>query len=192
MTTISPYGTWRSPISARDMAVSGHPVEGGCWVGDQVWWSEGRPEEGGRYVVANADGDILPTPWNARSRVHEYGGGAWAVTADRALVFVEFSDQRLYRLDDGSSIPVPLTPVGRDFRFGDISIRGTEVIAVRETHADGTVARDIVAVELDGSGALDGSGIRSLASGSRFLAFPRFSPDGARLAWIGWEHPQMP
>ena len=192
MTTISPYGTWRSPISARDMAVSGHPVEGGCWVGDQVWWSESRPEEGGRYVVANADGDILPTPWNARSRVHEYGGGAWAATADRALVFVEFSDQRLYRLDDGSSIPVPLTPVGRDVRFGDISIRGTEVIAVRETHADGTVARDIVAVELDGRGAVDGSGIRSLASGSRFLAFPRFSPDGARLAWIGWEHPQMP
>ncbi|QNE47332.1 S9 family peptidase [Glaciihabitans sp. INWT7] len=204
MTTISPYGTWRSPISARDIAAGGHPVQGGCWVGDQPWWCEGRPEEGGRYVVANAGGDVLPGPWNARSRVHEYGGGAWAVTADRALVFVEFSDQRLYRLDDGGSIPVPLTPAGRGFRFGDISIRGSEVIAVREIHADGAVTRDIVAVQLDGTGAVDSTasfdstaavedpGIRSLASGSHFLAFPRFSPDGARLAWIGWEHPQMP
>ena len=196
MTIIAPYGTWLSPISARDIAESGHPVQGGCWVGDDVWWLEGRPGEGGRYAVRNAQGDVLPTPWNARSRVHEYGGGAWAVTPDRALVFVEFNDQRLYRLDDGSSTPVPLTPAGRGFRFGDISIRGSEVIAVREAHTDGTVTRDIVAVQLDGTGdgtGADGeSGIRSLASGSHFLAFPRFSPDGGRLAWIGWEHPQMP
>ena len=192
MTTTSPYGTWRSPISARDIAVSGHPVHSGCWVGDEVWWCEARPSEAGRYAVVTAAGDVLSAPWNARSRVHEYGGGAWAVTADRALVFVEFSDQRLYRLDDGGSIPVPLTPADRGFRFGDISVRGSEVIAVRERNAGGSIVRDIVAVELDGTGVDDESGIRSLASGSHFLAFPRFSPDGGRLAWIGWEHPQMP
>jgi dipeptidyl aminopeptidase/acylaminoacyl peptidase len=192
MTKNSPYGTWRSPISARDIALSGHPVQGGLWVDDEVWWLEARPAEGGRYAVVAAGGDVLPEPWNARSRVHEYGGGAWAVTSDRALVFVEFSNQRLYRLDDGGSIPVPLTPGGRGFRFGDISVRGSEVIAVRETHDGGTVTRDIVAVALDGTGADDDSGIRTLASGSHFLAFPRFSPDGTRIAWIGWEHPQMP
>ncbi len=192
MTITARYGTWRSPISARDIAESGHPVEGGRWVGSDVWWLEGRPSEGGRYAVRNAHGDVLPAPWNARSRVHEYGGGAWAVTADRAVVFVEFADQRLYRLDDGGTTPVPLSPADRGFRFGELSIRGSEVIAVRETHADGTLTRDIVAVELDGTGADDDSGIRSLTSGTRFLAFPRFSPDGSRLAWIGWEHPQMP
>ena len=192
MTITARYGTWRSPISARDIAESGHPVQDGRWVGSDVWWLEGRPSEGGRCAVRNAHGDVLPAPWNARSRVHEYGGGAWAVTADRAVVFVEFADQRLYRLDDGGTTPVPLSPADRGFRFGELSIRGSEVIAVRETHADGTITRDIVAVELDGTGADDESGIRSLTSGTRFLAFPRFSPDGSRLAWIGWEHPQMP
>jgi dipeptidyl aminopeptidase/acylaminoacyl peptidase len=191
-TTTAPYGSWRSPISARDLAESGHPVQGGVWVGDEVWWLEARPAEGGRYAVRNQGGDILPRPWDARSRVHEYGGGAWAVTADRALVFVEFSDQRLYRLDDGGTTPVPLTPAGQNVRFGDISIRGSEVVAVRETHAADDVTRDIVAVDLDGTGSDDDSGIRTLATGSRFLAFPRYSPDRRHLAWIGWEHPQMP
>ncbi|HEY0258344.1 MAG TPA: prolyl oligopeptidase family serine peptidase [Lacisediminihabitans sp.] len=186
MTTTSPYGTWRSPISARELAASGHPVQGGAWVGDDVWWLEARPGEAGRYAVRDGDGDILPAPWNARSRVHEYGGGAWTVTADGALVFVEFSDQRMYRLDARGGTPVPLTPPDRGFRFGDLGLHGEEVVAVRETHSDGGVARDIVAV------ALDGSGIRSLASGSHFLSHPRFSPDGTRLAWIAWDHPKMP
>jgi len=107
---------------------------------------------------------------------------------------VEFSDQRLYRLDDGGPTPVLLTPGGLGFRFGDISIGGAQVIAVREAHSDGAgaVTRDTVAVELDGTGADEEAGIRSLASGSHFLAFPRFSPGGSRLAWIGREHPQMP
>lgn len=192
MTTTAPYGSWRSPISARDLAESGHPVQGGVWVGDEVWWLEGRPAEGGRYTVRNRGGEILPRGWDARSRVHEYGGGAWAVTADRALVFVEFKDQRLYRLDDGGTTPVPLTPAGQNVRFGDISIRGSEVVAVRETHGADGVTRDIVAVDLDGTGSDHDSGIRTLATGSHFLAFPRYSPDRSHLAWIGWEHPQMP
>lgn len=196
MTTIAPYGSWHSPISARDLAESGHPISGAAWVGDDIWWLEARPGEAGRYAVrTNRDGepaDILPAPWNARTRVHEYGGGAWSVTADRTLVFAEFSDQRLYRLDAGSDAPTPLTPEGAGFRFAELSIRGEEVIAVRETHDGDTVTRDIVAVPLDGSAVDDASAIRSIVSGSHFLAYPRFSPDGTTLAWIAWEHPQMP
>jgi hypothetical protein len=193
MTTTAPYGSWISPISARDLASSAHPVVGGAFMGDETWWLEGRPGEGGRYAVrTERDGevvDILPAPWNARTRVHEYGGGAWTATADSILVFAEFSDQRLYRLDLGSVTPVAITPEPREHagvRFASLSVRGNEVIAVRETHHDGDITRDIVAV------AIDGSGIRSIVGGSRFLAYPRFSPDGARLAWIAWEHPQMP
>src|SRR3989337_901456 len=134
MTTIAPYGSWASPISAHDLAASGHPVSGGAWVGDEVWWLESRPSEGGRQAVRTTkDGepvDILPAPWNARTRVHEYGGGSWAVPPDRGLVFAEFTDQRLYRLDDGSETPVPLTSNDGGFRFGELSIRGNEVIAV--------------------------------------------------------------
>lgn len=197
MTTTAPYGSWRSPISALDLAASGHPVSGAAWVGDDVWWLELRPSEGGRLAVRARDAhgrpvDILPAPWNARTRVHEYGGGAWAVTPDRTLVFSEFTDQRLYRLDAGSTTPVALTPAGHGFRFGELSVRDDDVIAVRETYAGDTVTRDIVAVPLDGGAADDAAGIRSVVAGSHFLAAPRFSPDGTKLAWVGWEHPQMP
>ncbi len=196
MITVAPYGSWRSPISARDLAESGHPISGGTWVGDDIWWLEARPSEAGRYAVrTHRDGvaiDILPAPWNARTRVHEYGGGAWTVTAGRTLVFAEFTDQRLYRMDAGSTIPTPLTPAEAGFRFAELSIRDEEIIAIRESHDGANVVRDIIAVPLDGSAAQDAVAIRSIVSGSHFLAYPRFSPDGTKLAWIAWDHPQMP
>lgn len=197
MTVTAPYGSWRSPISAADLAVSGHPISGAAWVGDDIWWLELRTHEGGRLAVRTRNAerapvDILPPPWNARTRVHEYGGGAWTVTASRALVFAEFTDQRLYRLDAGSDTPAPLTPADQGFRFGEISVRGHEIIAVRETCIGENILRDIVAVPLDGSAAETQDPIRSIVSGSHFLAYPRFSPDGSRLAWLAWDHPQMP
>ncbi|RKR76560.1 S9 family peptidase [Frondihabitans australicus] len=206
MTTTAPFGSWTSPITAAALAAGEHPVEGGTWVGDEVWWLERRPSENGRLAVRTQgpDGepvDVLPAPWSARTRVHEYGGGSWFVTPDRTLVFTEFSDQRLYRLDPGSQEPTPLTPATGSFRFGEIQLHvvdgHSEVVAVRETHDEtdpspSALTRDIVAVPLDGSAADDAGAIRSIVSGSHFLAYPRFSPDGTRLAWIAWEHPQMP
>ncbi|MET1043383.1 MAG: prolyl oligopeptidase family serine peptidase [Microbacteriaceae bacterium] len=210
--TTAPYGSWTSPIEAAELVSSGHPLSGGAYIGDEIWWLEARPTEGGRLAVRRMQEgepvDVLPTPWNARTRVHEYGGGAWTVTDAGALVFAEFSDQRLYRLDPGATDPVPLTPVDQGMRFAELAVRGDEVIAVRETHSDGQISRDIVAVPLDGSAAgwSDGTpdaapptsdrttarGIRSIVAGSRFLAYPRISPDGTRIAWIAWNHPQMP
>ncbi len=204
--TAAPFGSWQSPISAADLAASSHPVGGGRFVGDEIWFTEQRPDQEGRYSVRRVAGpgvepagvepagvepmDILPAPWNARSRVHEYGGTSW-VPYEGGLVCVEFSDQRLYVLAAGASDPAPLTPAAGGMRFCDFHVRGSELIAVREIH-DSVLTRDICAVPLDGSGASDPEAIRSVVSGSHFLAYPRFSPDGSKLAWIAWEHPQMP
>ncbi|OZF37571.1 prolyl oligopeptidase family serine peptidase [Rhodococcus sp. 14-2483-1-2] len=186
------FGSWPSPITAADLSSAGHPVEGGCFVGSEIWWSELRPAEQGRTAVCRHVGGevqpVLPAPFNARTRVHEYGGGAWTATADGDLVFAEFSDQRVYRLTPGGA-PVPLTPkpaVASSMRYADLSVVGADVIAVREMHDAGAVSRDIVAIDLGGGG------VRSLVAGSDFLAFPRLSPDGTHIAWIAWNHPQMP
>lgn len=186
------FGSWPSPITAADLSSAGHPVEGGRFVGSEIWWSELRPAEQGRTAICRyVDGEVqpvLPAPFNARTRVHEYGGGAWTATADGDLVFAEFSDQRVYRLTPGAA-PVPLTPkpaVASSIRYADLSVVGTDVIAVREMHDAGAVSRDIVAIDLGGGG------VRSLVAGSDFLAFPRLSPDGTHIAWIAWNHPQMP
>ncbi len=196
--TTAPYGTWQSPISAAALAAGAHPVGGGCFVAEQVWWSELRPEESGRYVIRRLSAlgeaeDVLPAPWNARTRVHEYGGGAWTVD-DGTLVFAEFTDQRLYLLAPGDHEPTPLTPepaVPAGERYADLTVVGSEVWAVRERHAaDGSVTRDLCAVPLDGSAAA--GSLRTVVAGSDFLAFPRVSRDGSMLAWIAWDHPQMP
>lgn len=186
------FGSWPSPITAADLSSAGHPVEGGRYVGDEIWWSELRPAEQGRTAICRyVDGNVqpvLPAPFNARTRVHEYGGGAWTATQDGDLVFAEFSDQRIYRLTPGQT-PVPLTPkpaVASSIRYAELSVVGNDVIAVREMHDEGAVSRDIVAI------GLSGGGVRSLVAGSDFLAFPRLSPDGTRIAWIAWNHPQMP
>ncbi|PTR23449.1 dipeptidyl aminopeptidase/acylaminoacyl peptidase [Rhodococcus sp. OK519] len=198
---IAPYGSWTSPISAVDLAASGHPVDGGRFVGDEVWWSELRPTEGGRTAIRRRRDpdvvvDVLPAPWNARTRVHEYGGGAWTVAGGSVLVFAEFSDQRLYRFDplaDAAPIPItPMSPTPSSDRYGDLTIVGDEVWCVRERHDGEAIVRDICAIPLDGRAEIDPAAVRSIVGGSDFLAYPRLSPDGERLAWIAWNHPQMP
>ncbi|MEU6145652.1 prolyl oligopeptidase family serine peptidase [Streptomyces sp. NPDC047081] len=191
-----PYGSWPSPVSPRGVAAASASLgDGAQYVQGQPWWAESRPDEGGRVTVCrrSPDGaieDLLAPPWDVRSRVHEYGGGAWTVVGS-TLVFVQYDDQRLYLLSpDGS--PEPLTPAAApplSVRFGDLSAShdGSHVICVRETHTSEDVVRDIVAVPVDGV-----DDVRRLAGGSRFVAFPRQSPDGSRLVWISWEHPQMP
>ena len=191
------YGSWPSPITAADVAAGSHPVDGGRFVGAEIWWLERMPAEGGRTAVRRlVDGSpqtVLPAPWDARSRVHEYGGGAWTTTDDGALCFVEKSDQRVWTMRPGEQ-PRPLTPAGTGMRFGDLQLVGDEVWAVRETHDTGARVppRDIVAIPRDGRGAADSGALRTVVAGSDFLAYPAVSPDGSRLAWIAWDHPRMP
>ncbi|MEV6162938.1 prolyl oligopeptidase family serine peptidase [Streptomyces sp. NPDC052052] len=214
MKSTEAYGTWPSPIDAR-LAAShdGRPDYVGV-VGDEVWWTEPRPAEAGRYTLMRctadgAVGSVLPAPWNVRSRVIEYGGQSWA-GAERAeggplVVFVDFADQRLYAYaPDLPDEPRPLTPVsaiGGGLRWVDPRLhldRGEqgEVWCVLEEftgEAPTDLRRVIAAVPLDGSAADDRSAIRELTDDShRFVTGPKLSPDGRQAAWIAWDHPRMP
>jgi len=204
VTTTSPYGSWPSPLSAAEVSAASPRLEGARFVGDEVWWGESVPEQGGRTTIRRraasvASGqreeppvEVLPAPWNARSRVHEYGGGAWTTTDDGELVFVEKEDQRIWILpsDDG---PRPLTPEGTDMRFGGLSFQGGRLLAIRETHTGAEAPhRDIVEVPLDRSAVWNASAIVSLTEDSDFLAQPALSADASHLAWIAWNHPNMP
>ena len=193
-----PYGAWPSPISAADLATGMLVLSFPRVVGEEVWWSETRPAEAGRVtVMRSAPGqdaaDLLAAPWNARTRVHEYGGLSYlALPEPGSFVFANFADQRLYRVDPGAE-PTPITPepaVPAGERYADFTLSpgGTELTCVRESHSEtGTVTRALVAIRTDGSSAP-----RVIATDGHFLAHPRYSPDGRQLAWIAWEHPRMP
>lgn len=191
--TIAPYGSWRSPITSDLIVAATVRFDQIALDGATLYWTEGRPTEGGRQVVVRRrpDGrteDVNPPPFNARTRVHEYGGGAFVV-ADGRVVFAHFDDQRLYREVPGGA-PEPLTPPGVDLRFADAVYdrRRGRLVCVREDHtAPGEPVNTIVAVALAGEDAG-----RVLVAGSDFYAAPRLSPDGARLAWLAWNHPNMP
>ncbi|MEV0595473.1 S9 family peptidase [Nonomuraea cavernae] len=155
--------------------------------GVEVWWDEPRPHEGGRRCVVRRlpDGsraDALPSGWNARNRLVEYGGRSWRPLPGGGLVFTNWADQRLYRLDGGGE-PVALTPEGAS-RYGDLYLPPgrDEVWAVRETDD----VRDLVAVPLGGGP------VRVIVKAQHFLMNPRLSPGGRQVAWIGWDHPAMP
>ena len=199
MTSLTP-GSWPTPITSelvvRAAARLGEVQVDGLGEDADVWWSESRPAEGGRSVIVrrSADGavaDVLPAPWNARTRVHEYGGGAWTVSAG-TLWFTEFSDQRLYRLDPGSDTPVAVTPepaVRSGVRHADLQVTADGVLAVRETHPSSGGAADVVneIVRIAPDGATE-----VLVSGPDFVSDPRLAPDGVTLSWLQWDHPHMP
>lgn len=203
MTTTAPYGSWRSPITASSLVEQAVRLGQVVVAGDDVFWNEGRPSEGGRQVVVRRrpDGtveDVVPEGFGARTLVHEYGGLSYAVAPDAAwLVFSNLADQRLYRVDltgDAGGDPVALTaepPADRSVRFADpeVSPDGEWIVAVRERHLGPTateVVNDVVALPAAGGDPV------VLAEGRDFFSAPRVSPGGAELCWLAWDHPNMP
>jgi dipeptidyl aminopeptidase/acylaminoacyl peptidase len=197
MVTTAPYGEWRSPLTAQSVAAGSHAPDSARFVGDEIWWAEPVAAERRVALLRSVDGrveTVLPAPWNVRTSVHEYGGGAWTAIGS-TVVFAHFGDGRLYRLDGPGLDPVPLTPGATGVSFGGLVPADGAVLAVREIHtgdAPTDVLRDLVLVPLDASGVTDPDTVTSVVSGSRFLAQPRISPDGRRIAWIAWDHPNMP
>lgn len=195
--TTAPFGSWPTPITS-ELVVSAAARFGALHLdGDDVLWDEGRPTEGGRTQIVRrtpdgATADLLPDGMDARTAVHEYGGAAWWVR-DGVVWFVNWSDQRLYRLDGAAATPLtaePATPRADRWADGDLSPDGTAIVCVRERH-DGPAATDvrneIVRVDARAPGEPE-----VLVTGPDFVAAPRLSPDGRYLAWVQWDHPSMP
>ncbi len=195
---VAPYGSWKSPIQARQIAEGTIRLGEVALVGEEAWWSELRPTEGGRNALVRrtADGrsgDALPAGLNARTRVHEYGGGAWLVCGE-SVVFANFADQRLYRAAAGPGGAAglraePVTPAA-ELRYADFVCdpKRSRLICVREDHREeGEAANTIAAVYPHAGGHSE-----VLAGGNDFYAAPRISPDGSMLAWLTWNHPDMP
>jgi dipeptidyl aminopeptidase/acylaminoacyl peptidase len=190
-----PYGSWTSPITSDLVVAEAIRLEQVALDGDAIYWTESQPQKQGRcfvYRAASGRETEVVTPddanaYNVRSRVHEYGGGSFAVQ-DGAVYFSNFTDQRLYRQEAGQP-PRALTPAGA-LRYADgvIDRRRGRMICVHEDHTSpGQPINTLASVDLSGAGAL-----KVLVSGNDFYSTPRISPDGRRLAWLTWNHPNMP
>jgi dipeptidyl aminopeptidase/acylaminoacyl peptidase len=188
---IAPYGSWESPITSSLLASAGISLSQLCPTDGGLYWAEGRPLESGRVVVVRDAVDVTSSNFNVRTRAHEYGGGAFVVHRGRTF-FCNFSDQRIYRQDVGLA-PQPITPEPPSpgsIRYADARITpdGATVVCVRERHEPGPgVLNELVAFPSDGS-----ADPRILAEGHDFYSTPRLSPDGSRLLWLTWDHPNMP
>ena len=197
MPQAAPFGSWRSPVSAAMVAAGGVRLGSTAIVGQDVYWVEGKPLEGGRSVARAPDGERRAPGAHARAIQRPHAGPrirrrrVCRVWLERHLL--ELLDQRLYRVDgDGEPRPItaePEVPAGDRYADGRVTPDGRLLICVRERHpADGSEAiNELVALATDGSDVP-----RAIVSGNDFYSSPRISPDGRHLVWLTWNHPRMP
>ncbi|MDG1438429.1 MAG: prolyl oligopeptidase family serine peptidase [Emcibacteraceae bacterium] len=186
----APYGSWESPITAELTTQNAVGLRSVRLDGDDLYWIESRPEEGGRRAIVkrDADGnvtDAIPEEFSSRTRVHEYGGGSYFVE-NGVIYFSNHSDQKLYRYN-GEGTPEALTTDG--YRYADciMDTNHNQLICTQEDHTEeGEPVNTLVAVSLDGGGK-----VRTLFSGTDFVSSSALSPDGNSLVWITWDHPNM-
>jgi dipeptidyl aminopeptidase/acylaminoacyl peptidase len=196
------YGTWISPLSAEEVAHASTRLGGLAVTAESVFWGERRPAEGGRTAVVErrADGslvDRLAAPWNVRSRAHEYGGGAFTAH-QRSLFFSNFADGRVWAQEPGTA-PVALTPEpgAHPVAYADLRVdpARNRLLAISEAHREGAEPRAaLVAIPLTplSAGSSPGAPQELAAGAADFYASPTLAPDGKRVAWLTWSHPQMP
>ncbi|KAG0179552.1 Dipeptidyl aminopeptidase [Apophysomyces sp. BC1034] len=201
MVKTAPFGSWKSPITAESLSSSASAnnicIDNAT---QSVYWYQTVPEEGGRGQIfsqhLHQEGTptpLLPLEYNCRSRVHEYGGGAFNVK-DGLLVFSNDKDCRVYTINlakDPRTI-VPLTSPNPLLRYGDFALDAAHrfIICIQEEHFENETPKDVInrLVTIH----LDTGDVAVLASGNDFYSFPRLSPDGKTLAYVTWDHPNMP
>lgn len=189
----APFGTWSSPLSAAEVAAGSAPIFDAAFRGEHIYFSTKVPAENSRTGLIRTSlshpglkEQVLPADFNIRSSVHEYGGAAWALDPNSEVIyFVNASDQRIWQIIPGKS-PHALTPdtSGR-IRYGDLTMTRWGLLCVREDCRSTRRERAIVLIARHGT-------TNVLSRQSYFMAWPRLSPDGSTLAFIGWEHPNMP
>lgn len=193
MPQLAPFGSWKSPITSDLIASGTIRLEQVALDRENIYWIEMRPAEGGRCVIVQCSSerhmvDLIPSPFNARTRVHEYGGGAFTIN-DGKIFFTNFIDQRIYCQDIGGQIR-PITPEG-NLRYADLAVHRfrNRLICVCENHtvAGHDPVNTLMSIDIHGN-----EGGKVLISGNDFYSSPRVSPDGSRLAWLTWNHPNMP
>jgi dipeptidyl aminopeptidase/acylaminoacyl peptidase len=190
------YGSWSSPITVDLLTASAVGLSYVDLAEDGVYWLEGRANEGGRSVLVFKpnDGtpvDVVPDGFNVRTRVHEYGGGAYW-RHGRTVFCSSFDDSRIYRIDEPGATPRAVTPEpqeshGHRYADGVVTPDGATIVCVRERHTAGEIVNELVAFRADGSASP-----RVIVDGRDFYAAPRLDSSGRRLAWIAWDHPNMP
>lgn len=192
------YGKWSSPITPQSLTRGQARIDEVRVDGPHTWWLESRPWENGRSALVRHDAHTgeahtaLAEPWNVRSRVHEYGGGAYAI-GDGFVVFSDFATNRLFRVST-HEFPIPLqpTPITPEaaVRYGGLVVHERHVYAVREDHRHGSEpANELVRLDVDGPNEDLGLVI---ATGTDFVSRPAVSPDGTQIAWVAWDHPNLP
>jgi dipeptidyl aminopeptidase/acylaminoacyl peptidase len=191
---VAGYGSWKSPITSNLISSGLKILDVQIEIDDDdIYWVEMRPTEAGRYVIVRRshDGgtsDVTPNPYNVRTRVHEYGGGAYKIERG-AIYFANFSDQRLYR-QSPNSIPEPITPEGvMRYADGVIDKRRERIICVCQDHTNNDKEPEnyLAAIDIRGKQT-----VQKLVSGNDFYSSPQVKPDGSQLAWLTWNHPEMP
>lgn len=184
---VASYGSWKSPLTAKKVVEGGVVgLSGATPRGSAIYWLESRPSEGGRNVVMRHVGgkteEAIPSDKNARTRVHEYGGGAWLAKDETTVIYSDFKTQRLF-VNDEPLTAEPPTPAA--WRYADACLRGDDLFCVFEQHDD-AVSNSVAKVStVDGATTV-------VSSGWDFYAAPRVSPDGTKLAFVRWNHPNMP
>ena len=192
---IAQYGSWPSPISS-DLVVKGTVrLKTPVYDSGKIYWTEMRPSEAGRSAIVqhladNTTQDVILAPFNSRTRVHEYGGGE-SLIVNGKVYFINFSDQKLYLVDTNKDKTPQVIPTKNNCYYSDFVLDKTRnrLICIQEDHSssDQEAVNSLVVIDLASNNAIE-----TLASGNDFYSSPRLSPDGTKLAWLTWQHPNMP